>query len=109
MFKYKLVYKNGKMVPEHRMIMEELIGRSLESGEIVHHINGNPLDNSLDNLKLLPDQASHRKEHIIYGTPKHMVRLYIEDEEKLKATHGKVTSSILRDIVHEQFIKMKSD
>jgi hypothetical protein len=43
---------NGKSVLAHRMIMEEHIGRKLLSSENVHHINGNTLDNSIDNLEL---------------------------------------------------------
>lgn len=48
---------------EHHIVIENNLGRSLQKGEIVHHINGNKLDNRLENLWLFDSISSHRQSH----------------------------------------------
>ncbi len=47
---------------KHRKIMQSHIGRKLTKSEVVHHIDGNRLNNSISNL-WLTDMASHRNAH----------------------------------------------
>lgn len=54
--------KNG-YVQEHRLIIENKLGRILKPNEIVHHINNNTLDNRLENLMLM-SQSEHIKLHL---------------------------------------------
>lgn len=39
-------------IPEHRLVMATALDRILDKGELVHHKDGNPSNNRLDNLEL---------------------------------------------------------
>jgi hypothetical protein len=53
--------KHGNYVYEHRLIMEQHLGRYLESSEVLHHINGIPGDNRLENLRLFSSDSKHAR------------------------------------------------
>lgn len=46
---------------EHRAAAEAMLGRPLRPGEIVHHRDGDKLNNDPMNLEVLPSQAEHVK------------------------------------------------
>jgi hypothetical protein len=49
---YAYVKVDGRWVPEHRVVMEEVLGRSLRPGENVHHKDGKRANNDPMNLEL---------------------------------------------------------
>ena len=49
--------------PEHILAVEKQLGRKLRPGELVHHIDGNKLLNSLLNL-WLTNSKGHRDAHV---------------------------------------------
>lgn len=59
----------NKYIPEHRIIMEEKVGRRLLKSEHVHHINGVRDDNRIENLALLT-KSEHTREHIAKVLPR---------------------------------------
>ena len=55
---------NRGRILEHRLVMEKHLGRHLTADEVVHHINKNPSDNRVRNLKLFPNNGAHLKEEL---------------------------------------------
>lgn len=55
---HHLANKQG-YVREHRLVMEQKIGRRLKPGEVVHHIDGNRSNNDPDNLELFASNGEH--------------------------------------------------
>lgn len=49
----------------HRVVAEQILGRPLRPGEIVHHIDGNKRNNDPDNLMVFASQAEHARYHMM--------------------------------------------
>ena len=48
-------------VREHRLVMEKHLDRFLTRKEIVYHINGDSMDNRIENLIMFPNSSEHMK------------------------------------------------
>ncbi len=99
---YRFVYApdhpfatKGKRVAEHRLVMESKIGRYLHRTEVVHHIDGNPLNNHPDNLEIFESNAKHLQSELTGKIPawtddgKRKIEAGIR---KAAATHRKIKS-----------------
>jgi hypothetical protein len=61
---YKEIYVNGEKILEHVHLAQKALGKPLPPKAVVHHLNGNKLDNfSFFNLVICPDQAYHMLLH----------------------------------------------
>jgi len=68
---YKMIKTNKKKngsgwscyEKEHKVIAEEKISRKLKKGEVVHHIDGDKLNNFEENLHVCKNSMEHRLAH----------------------------------------------
>jgi hypothetical protein len=54
-----MAQKSG-YVFEHRLIVARAIGRALTRVEVVHHVDHDPANNSLENLMLFETHSDHK-------------------------------------------------
>ena len=62
---YRFLYsghQTPKYIREHILVMEQHLGRALEHGEVIHNINGDRLDNLIENLEL-HTSSTHKRLH----------------------------------------------
>jgi len=65
---YMDMARSDGLVPEHRLIVAQAIGRSLQRSENVHHINHDSTDNRVENLALFASVTDH-KNFEYHGSP----------------------------------------
>lgn len=60
---YYQTFRNGQRIWIHKEVAEQKIGRKLHKDEVVHHINGDKLDNRPENLFVCSDKKHHGNIH----------------------------------------------
>lgn len=59
---YRVYRINHKPKFEHRIVIEKYIDRELSDNEIIHHKNGDKLDNRIGNLEIIT-RSDHKRIH----------------------------------------------
>lgn len=81
--KYQYILKDGKRIRLHRYLVEKhLIEHKLSSNELIHHKDGNPLNNNIENLQIVT-----RVEHIRIHKPILGYRFTDKQKRRLSDTH----------------------
>jgi hypothetical protein len=96
--RYRKIKVDGKTVSLHRYIVEKLLGRLLLPGEVVHHINGDKLDNRPENLKVM-DASEHSRLENIGRT--------LTEEHKAKVRKSLIGNQRRKGVPHSSEIKEK--
>lgn len=56
-------------IREHRFVMSQHLGRPLTAQEVVHHIDGDKLNNAIENLELFAENRLHLKHELTGRRP----------------------------------------
>jgi hypothetical protein len=59
---YRMLWRDGTHILEHRYLMEQHLGRKLKKSEHIHHVNGDKTDNRIENLEITSNHK-HKSAH----------------------------------------------
>lgn len=80
---YVVIYVDNERALEHRHIMETYLGRPLEKGEVVHHIDYNRANNDIGNLRVMTNSDHVRLHKLAQAAPSNETRRKMSEAKKL--------------------------
>ena len=76
--RYGINGNRRRYMAEHRLVMEQIIGRVLEDSEAVHHVNAIRDDNRPENLYLFASTSDHSCYHMLLRHKNPKVKIITE-------------------------------
>jgi len=78
----------AKYVAEHRLVMEQKLGRYLSRKEVVHHVDGNPLNNDPENLMIFGSNGDHLRHELTGKCPNWTPEGFARMPETIRRKHN---------------------
>jgi len=100
---YMQILIDGKYIREHVYIIEKSIGRKLEYNEVVHHVDSDRLNNSIDNLQLMT-RSEHCRLHASGTYPSEETRKKFREIRagtNQKEKHPQWKSAVTKELIIE--------
>lgn len=85
------IRRDGERIYRYQDVMEQKLGRPLEPGEVVHHLDHNEFNDDEDNLKLFESLSAHMFYHWRHPDPEFFDKteaLHQNPSEKLICTNS---------------------
>jgi hypothetical protein len=106
-------YRGGRYIMEHILVIEKQIGRHLEEHEIIHHIDGDKLNNTPENLFLCSGQDRKESNQIhnhSHDTAEKLIfELYKKGLIKFENGEYKMSEELKNFVSKEQIISLNFD
>jgi hypothetical protein len=99
---------NFNGTPRATIVMEKIIGRKLRKGELVHHKDRNPSNDSPENLQLCKNQSEHMKIHGFFRNKNFPRCKYSLNIPTLRRKFYVRMAHIVRNILNRNLKTMKS-
>jgi hypothetical protein len=96
--------KHGSYVAVHRLVVEQHLGRYLDPSEVVHHLDDNPQNNSIENLQVFSNNGEHLrhtligKQHNISDTGRLRIAAAVAESNRRRAKNQPQPSPMAQEI-----------
>lgn len=99
----KIITVDGKQIQLARHLVEVDLGRKLKYNEIVHHVNGNTLDDRPDNLQVMT-----RRQHTSFHNSGGYINVSPEQRRIIAGRNGMKNSKLTENAIRNIRVRLMS-